>query len=156
MTGTRVTGNAGESMSIDTNLVEYVIVSMPQVGDLSLLAPPLGRLVQDRTLRVLDLVAVETTLEGSVQVIEPEYIPGLAALAGSVGIGDGILSERDLLLASTVVRPGSAAIIVVVEDLWARRLSNAAKRAGGNVIAGERIPQSRLEAALARVSPGKD
>ena len=42
-----------------------------------------------------------------------------------------------------------AAIVLVVEDRWAGPLSAAARDSGGEVLAGERIPRLRVEAALA-------
>jgi hypothetical protein len=37
----------------------------------------------------------------------------------------------------------------VAEDRWAEQLSVAAREAGGHIVAGERIPSRRVEAALA-------
>ena len=67
-------------------------------------------------------------------------------VAGDAG---GMLSERDLALASTALRPGSVGIVVVTEDRWAEPLSLAAQHAGGQIIAGERIPARRVESVLA-------
>ena len=43
---------------------------------------------------------------------------------------------------------GMPGVVLVTEDLWAKSLSTAAQRAGGQIVAGERIPASRVEAAL--------
>jgi hypothetical protein len=60
----------------------------------------------------------------------------------------GLLSENDLALASRAVRPGEVGLVVVAEDRWAKQLSTAAGRAGGRIVAGERIPVLRVEAAV--------
>ena len=60
----------------------------------------------------------------------------------------GVLSEHDLELASFALKPGMPGVVLVTEDLWAKSLSTAAQRAGGQIVAGERIPASRVEAAL--------
>jgi hypothetical protein len=49
------------------------------------------------------------------------------------------------------VRVGEVALVVVVEDRWAEQLSAAARRAGGQIAAGERISSLRIEAAAADV-----
>jgi hypothetical protein len=65
---------------------------------------------------------------------------------GEVG---GMLTDHDIALASIALRPGTAGILVVTEDRWAESLSAAAQRAGGQIIAGERIPPARVNQALA-------
>jgi hypothetical protein len=61
----------------------------------------------------------------------------------------GMLSDNDIALASHALRPRTAGIVLVTEDRWAAPLSVAARRAGGLIVAGERIPPSRVEQALA-------
>jgi hypothetical protein len=46
------------------------------------------------------------------------------------------------------VRPGEVGLVVVAEDRWAKQLSTAARDAGGRIVAGERIPVLRVEAAV--------
>jgi hypothetical protein len=57
-------------------------------------------------------------------------------------------------LAAEAVDPESAAIILVTEDRWARPLADAARDAGGLIVAGERIPKARIEAALGESPQG--
>jgi hypothetical protein len=60
----------------------------------------------------------------------------------------GMLSGHDVELAALALRPGSAGLVLVTEDRWAQPLSDAARRAGGRVLTGERIPAPRVESAL--------
>jgi hypothetical protein len=60
-----------------------------------------------------------------------------------------MLTDHDVALASIALRPGTTGIVVVTEDRWAESLSGAAQGAGGQIIAGERIPPPRVEGALA-------
>ena len=140
--------SVGGRPPVNSDLVEYFIVSIPDVEAAAGVAEAIGRLVSDGVIRILDLAVIQTAAKGEVTVIEPESIPSMAALAESVGSAGEMLSERDLLLASTAVVPGTAAVVTVVEDQWAEQLSDAAKRAGGRVIAGERIPRLQVERAL--------
>ena len=96
-------------------------------------------------IRILDLVGVVTGRTGSYTAIEPEPVPGLAALDGVEGEVGGLLSEDDIALASGALHPGTSALIVVVEDRWAQLLSDAAREGGGRIVGGERIPRHRLE-----------
>ena len=66
----------------------------------------------------------------------------------------GLLSSHDIDLVSLALAPDSVAIVVVVEDWWAEPVSAAARLSGGEVLAGERIPRGRVEAALAGLRQG--
>lgn len=140
---------AARPRPVDSDLVEYLIVSVPDLDSVGGVAAALTQLVDAGTIRLLDLVAIETAAEGEVTVVEPESIDSMAALVAGLGNHEGMLSERDLLLASTALVPGTAAVVLVAEDHWAEKLSDAARRAGGRVIAGERLPRLQVEAALA-------
>jgi hypothetical protein len=112
------------------------------------IASALAKLVGSGKIRILDLVVLMRDNNGVVTVTELEAIDGMAALRSlDIEVG-GMLSEHDLELASFALKPGMPGIVLVTEDLWAKSLSTAARRAGGQIIAGERIPASRVEAAL--------
>jgi hypothetical protein len=61
---------------------------------------------------------------------------------------EGLLSEGDLELVALALQPGTVGIVVVSEDRWAVDLSMAAQEAGGEIVAGERIPPARVTAVL--------
>jgi len=133
---------------VRTDLVEYMIVLVPSQDALTSIASALTKLVESRKIRILDLVVLVRDNNGVVTVMELETLEGMAALRDlDIEVG-GMLSEHDLELASFALKPGMPGIVLVTEDLWAKSLSTAARRAGGQIIAGERIPASRVEAAL--------
>jgi hypothetical protein len=134
---------------VSTDLVEYLIVVVPQVQSLTSVAGALATLIRSGTIDLLDVVVIVKEVDSSVRVLEIEAVDSLAALRDVEGEFGGLLSEHDIELASFAIRPGSAGIVLVTEDRWAEPLSTAARYAGGHIIAGERIPASRVEAALA-------
>ena len=99
-------------------------------------------------IRILDLVAFEKSADGSVAALELDAVVSLAALRDVDGEVGRMLSEHDLELAALALRPRSAGIVLVTEDRWAQPLSDAARRAGGQIIGGERIQASRVESVL--------
>ena len=127
-----------------------MIVVAPDRDALATVAPALVDLVDHGTIRVLDLVVVTRERDGSVTVAEADTVDGLAGVFGLGATLGSMLSEHDLELAALALRPGTAGIVVVTEDRWAQPLSAAAKRAGGHIVAGDRIPTSRVEAVLAQ------
>jgi len=133
---------------VAVDLIEYLIVEVPDLDALASLVPALAELVETAKIRILDLVAFEKDLDGVVTSLELDAVDSMAALKDVEGDVGGMLSEHDLELASLPLRSGTAGIILVTEDRWAEPLSLAAQRVGGQIIAGERIPASRVESVL--------
>lgn len=134
--------------AVRSDLVEYLIVSVADVDGLASVGAAIAELARADTVRVLDLVALVCDRSGATVVLEPSSVPELVALLGT-GAEEGLLSERDIELAALALQPGTAAVVVVTEDRWAEPLSIAATAAGGQIVAGDRIPPRRVEAALA-------
>ncbi len=132
--------------ALATDLVEYLVVALPHLASLGSLVPALTDLVRAEQIRVLDVVVLARGRDGALDVLEVADLDHLAPL---LDLADdlGLLSENDLRLASRAVRLGEVALVVVVEDRWAEQLSAAARRAGGQIAAGERISSLRIEAA---------
>ncbi len=144
-------------MTVDTDLVEYLIMVVQDLDSLGSVAAALAELVKAETIQVLDLVAIaKADDESPISVFELESLPSLAALLDIEGEVGGLLSDRDIDRAAGVLEPGTAAIVLVAEDQWARPLSAAARRSGGRIIAGERIPRLRIETSLTTESHAPD
>jgi Family of unknown function (DUF6325) len=140
--------HAGGRDKIRTDLVEYMIVVVPNEDALGPVGSALAKLVEKAKIRILDLVVLAREANGAVTVLELEAIESMASLRSlDIEVG-GMLSEHDLELAALALKPGMPGVVLVSEDLWAKSLSTAAHRAGGQIIAGERIPAARVEAAL--------
>ena len=142
--------------SIDTSLVECLVVVVPEMVSLSSVATALAELVETAAIRILDLVVVtRRRSDHEIDVLEPEAAESLPGMLVTPELG-GLLSESDIALAGTSLLPGAVGLVMLIEDRWATPLSSAAKRAGGLVLGGQRIPRARIEAALVDrpVEPG--
>ena len=125
------------------------MVVVPEFGSLTSLTPALADVVASSAIRILDLVCVaRSATDGSLTVLEFEDVESVAALQGVDESAGGLLSERDIEKASVALEEGSSAILLLVEDRWAKDLSAAARRAGGRVVGGERVARSRVEIAI--------
>jgi hypothetical protein len=146
----RTTHSAPDNVA--TDLVEYFIVAVPNVESLVGLGPALAQLVKRAAIRILDVVVIVKDDDGTVALLELDAVDSMAALRGlDHDVGD-MLSDHDLELASLALRAGTTGVVIVTEDRWAKPLSTAAQRAGGQIIAGDRIPASRVESVLAETS----
>ena len=138
--------------SVATDLVEYFIVAVPNVESLAGLGPALVKLVKRAAIRILDVVVLVKDDDGAVTLLELDVVDSMAALRGLDHDVGGMLSDHDLELAALALRAGTTGVVIVTEDRWAEPLSTAAQRAGGQIIAGDRIPASRVESVLAEKS----
>ncbi len=137
---------------IATDLVEYIVVMIPGLDALAPVSRELVRIVACEAVRILDVVVVSISQDGTPQVIDVDSSEDLLAVRGLTA-GHGILlSQHDIELIALALQPGDCAIVVVAEDRWAQPLSTAARALGGAVRAGERIARDRVEAALARAA----
>jgi Family of unknown function (DUF6325) len=148
------TPRRGEHLGIDADdvtpdLVEYMVVVTPDAESLGALVPALAELVTDARIRILDLAVVVRDADGTVVVHEVETVSSLAGLRDVDGEVGGLLSEQDVEVAGLALQPGTAGLVIVTEDRWAEPLSLAARRAGGRIVGGERIPPRRVADALA-------
>ncbi len=134
----------------DRDLCEYVVVSAPSLHELDPVTAAVGDLVRDGAIRLLDVAVLVRPAGGTqVQTHEADDVPALAGLARTA---DGVarLSQHDLDLAAVTLAPGSATVMLLVEDRWAGSLSTAVRDLGGRLSGGERIGRTRLSAQLDR------
>ena len=130
----------GEPDPVAADLIEYIIVEVPDLDALASLVPALVELVTSAKIRILDLVAIEKSADGAVAALELDAVESMAALRDVDGEVGGMLSQHDIELASLALRPATAGIVLVTEDRWAESLSVAAHGVGGRILGGERIP----------------
>lgn len=131
--------------------VEYLIIRFPGNRFSGEIAPALAELVESEVIRIIDLVFVKKDADGQISVFEIDALDE----AGDLGIDDlegeagGLLSDEDLELAAEALAPDSSAALIVWEQRWAARIAEAIRGAGGEIVAGERIPPEVVEAAMA-------
>jgi hypothetical protein len=106
-------------------------------------------LVDRKVIRVLDLMVVHKTDDGSIAAVEFSDLGDEAEVfIGLAPAGVDLIGEDDVSLAGDLLEPGDAAALLVWEDLWAAPFVSAARAAGGVLLAHDRIPVDVLEAVL--------
>jgi uncharacterized membrane protein len=136
--------------------VEYVIFGFPGGHGTGALAPAIAELIDSGTVRLLDVIFVRKNRDGDLSLsgadaFEDLASTGLTHLAGEM---TGVMSDEDVIIASEVLDPGTSAVLVVWEHIWAERAARAARDVEGEVVAGEVIPRRVVERALASVAAG--
>lgn len=130
--------------------VEYMIVAFPGNQFKGEIAPALADLVKSGTVRIIDLAFVTKDGDGNVAAFElgdldSDVFQAFDALDAEIG---GLLNSEDLDAAAEELEPNSSAALLVWEDVWATRLADAIRGAGGVLLDLERIPHEVVEAAV--------
>jgi hypothetical protein len=130
--------------------VDYLIVAFPGNQFRGEIAPAIADLVEAGTIRVIDIAFVGKSSEGDVVSFElsdldPEVRAGLEN-AGLATEG-GLLNEEDLMSVAEGLEPNSSAALLVWENLWAARVAQAMRNAGGILVDFQRIPHEVVQAA---------
>jgi uncharacterized membrane protein len=136
-------------MATEIGPVDYMIVAFPGNRFSGEIAPALAELVESGTIRIIDLTFVGKDADGNIATFElteldPEVQSGLEKLGVEVG---GLFNEDDLADAAESLEPNSSAALLVWENLWATKVAQALRDAGGQLIALERLPHDVVQAA---------
>jgi hypothetical protein len=131
--------------------VEYMVVAFPGNQFKGEIAPALRELIDNGTIRVLDLAFVHKDAAGDVTAVElevegSEVHQAFDALTAERG---GLINEDDLISIGEALDPDSSAAILVWEDLWAARFKEAVINAGGVLVDIQRVPYEIVDAAIA-------
>ena len=105
-------------------------------------------LVDAGTIRVIDILILAKDDDGDVDAIELSDLGDLGPLAALEAELAELLAEEDVVHLAAAMDPGSAAGVLVYENLWAAPFASAARRAGGQLIANGRIPIQAIIASI--------
>lgn len=125
-----------------TGPVDMAIISFPGNKFNGDVVPALKSLVDEGTVRILDLVFVNKDAEGNVHSIEIND----DAAYGALGFDDidgeieDLLTLEDIATAAEMLDRDSSAALLVWENTWAERFARAVRDSKGQLVAFERIP----------------
>ena len=134
--------------------VEYMVVAFPENRFTGDIAPALADLVEAGTIRIIDLAFVGKDTDGTVTAFELgdlESEVGAAfskIVSESSGLSGGLLNEEDVEAVAEELEPNSSAALLVWEDLWATKVADAIRAAGGELWDLERVPHEVVQAAV--------
>jgi hypothetical protein len=129
--------------------VDYLIVAFPGNKFRGEIAPALAELVDAGTIRIMDVAFVGKDADGEVAAFElteldPDVREGLERMGIEV---TGLFNEEDLMAAAEELDRDSSAALLVWENLWAAKVAQAMRDAGGVLFDFGRIPHEVVQAA---------
>jgi uncharacterized membrane protein len=136
--------------------VEYVVIAFPGNRFKGEIVPAVAELVDNGLVRILDVAFIKKDAAGNTTMFEYDTLDDVLAFgfADVDGEAGGVLNDEDLELAAEGLEPDSSAALIVWEHLWAARVAQAIRNAGGRIVAGERVPPEIVEQALADLTTG--
>jgi len=134
--------------------IEYIVVGFPDNKFTGEIAPALAKLIEDRTVRILDLIFVAKDDVGDIVSFEFDQLDELLPFADLEGEVGGMLSAEDVAYVGAQLEPGSSAALLVWEDLWAAPFAAAVRNSGGILLEGGRVPHELAVEALAVLEAG--
>jgi uncharacterized membrane protein len=129
--------------------VDYAVIAFPGNQFTGKIGPALDELVENGTIRIIDAVFVGKNEDGDVVTAElfeldPEVQKALESLKIETS---GLFNEEDLAAAAEELDPNSSACLLVWENLWARKVAQAMRDAGGVLLDFDRLPHEVVQAA---------
>ena len=130
--------------------VDYIVVEFPAgasnfTGEM---AKELLALVDSGTIRVIDILILTKSEDGTIEAKEFSDVGELGELQALEAQLAELLAEDDVLHLAAAMESGSTAGVLIWENLWAAPFASAARRSGGQLIANGRIPIQAIIASI--------
>ena len=129
--------------------VDYAVLAFPGNQFKGEIAPALADLVEAGTIRLIDAAFVGKDESGEVFALETtELAPDVQEKLTSLNIEvQGLFNDEELLAIGEQLELDSSAAVLVWENVWARRVAQTIRDAGGVLVAFERVPHDTVQAA---------
>jgi hypothetical protein len=130
--------------------VDVYIIGFPGNKFSGRIAPAILELVENGTIRVLDLLFLSKDADGVVTRLEASDIGTDGAAYLSIDITQpGALGDEDAEEVSDDLPPNTSALLIAFENLWTEKVVAALRDADAVMIDSIRIPVDVVEAAEA-------
>jgi hypothetical protein len=142
-------GQIESAGGIEVGPVDYVVIEFADAKFTGEGLPILLDLVAKGTIRIIDAVVIKANDDGSFVSLS---VADLDAAGGAWELVSGwsadVLTQDDFDTVGAILKPGAAAAIIMYENTWAAPFAAAMLRAGGQVVAFDRIPVTEVIGAI--------
>ncbi len=134
--------------------VEYIAIAFPGNKFSGEIIPALQELVDNGTIKILDLVLINKTAAGDIEAIELSQADATqSAVFDVLGVqGTKLLGDEDIEEIGNALDPNSSAALMIWENVWGARFAESLRNANGILIANGRIPVALVEEAMAETA----
>jgi uncharacterized membrane protein len=133
--------------------IDFIALEFPGNQFKGEILPDLLELVDNETIRIIDLVTVTKDQNGQVTVRElREFDPGHVEVFNPLKAEvNQMITESDIAAIAENLADNSTAGLMLIENLWAKKTKQAMLDANGRLLLFERIPHDVVEEALADI-----
>lgn len=126
--------------------IEVVVISFPEAGLMSGIAPLLEQLTEGGTLRIVDAVIATQEPNGTVTVtdLEDEIVPRWSTISPDPR---PLLSSADAELVVEELGQNASALLLAIEHTWADSIAQIASDVGGVLELHVRVDPVTVQAA---------
>ena len=133
--------------------VDLYIIGFPGNKFSGKIAPAIKELVDNGTIRILDLLFVMKDEEGAVLTLAIEDLDQEGAAFADLEVTEpGSLNDEDADEVSDDLPSNSAALLIAFENLWAKKVVSALADADAVLIDSIRIPAEVVDQARAELA----
>ena len=134
--------------------IEMLVVKFPGNRFSGEIIPALAELVENGTVRIVDLLFAVKNKQGDVKVLEfgdldPDIFGQWDPLVSDV---TPMLNEDDARELTASLENNSSAALLLLENTWATRFVDAVSNARGEVVVNERIPRAVVQELTAELT----
>ena len=135
--------------------VDFLAIEFPDGQLTSAGFEQLLSLANQRVIDILDMEFIAKGADGKSKKVDVwEFaVPEGVDLAAWAGASSGLLDDSDVSEISAAMQPGSVAVVVIYENLWALGLADAWRRDGARLIASGGLSPDDIVAALDATEP---
>lgn len=131
--------------------LELMILAFPGNRFTGEITPALKELVDNGTIRIVDLTVIAKDAAGRTRAVEAgdpllETVPGFADLLGDL---EPTFTDEDLDAFGEMLEPNSTGAFFLFDNVWETRLMNAVRDADGRVLLNQHLPHAVCEALAA-------
>ncbi len=135
-----------EDLDLDnTSSIDFVIIDFPGQELHAELLPYLLDLVDQRTIRVMDVLFVRKRADGTIESFNTNELDQPGQLAGA---SSGLFTDDDVAEVGELLDTDSTAVMLLYENLWSLPFAKAARQAGGRLVSQGHIPTQAIAAVL--------
>jgi hypothetical protein len=135
--------------------VELLVVKFPGNQFKGEIAPALTELVENGTIRVIDILFANKDADGTVEMVEVNDLDDDDVHRFDPVVTDvtDLLNAEDVDALTQALEPNSSAAVLLFENTWATRFRDALVNANAELVLNERIPRAVIDQLIGEATP---
>ena len=131
--------------------VEILCIKFPNNFIKDEIAAALKALVENNTIRIIDILFIRKDATGTVTMTEIDEMEDVdhSLLDPIIADISGLLAEEDVQEIAEALDNNSFAALMLFENIWATTFRDAVLKADGQLLLSERIPSSVIDQVIA-------